>query len=147
LGFARKYSRSEMLKEKGLFLLHFAHLFVPLSWKQLEVRLHLGARLCRLPPKGRKKYSNKFGISLDLDKFDFPFGRRFTILTLKNANIFAFSSLNRNFALPLAIFIAEVRLHLGNTQINLVFHSIWINFSRSRMQIYLLSLRLIEILH
>ena len=31
LGFARKYSRSEMLKEKGLFLLHFAHLFVPLS--------------------------------------------------------------------------------------------------------------------
>ena len=33
----------------------------------------------------------KFGISLVLDKF----------LTLKNANIFVFSSLNRNFALPL----------------------------------------------
>ena len=32
-----------------------------------------------------------FGISLDLDKF----------LTLRNANIFVFSSLNRNFALTL----------------------------------------------
>jgi len=29
----------------------------------------------------------------------------------------------------------------------LVFRSVWINFSRSRMQIYLFSLRLIEILH
>ena len=38
-----------------------------------------------------KKKQLKFGILRDLDKF----------LTLKNANIFVFSSLNRNFALSL----------------------------------------------
>ena len=40
-----------------------------------------------------RKYPNKFGISLNLNNF----------LTLKKANIFAFFSLNRNFALSLAL--------------------------------------------
>ena len=43
------------------------------------------------------------------------------------------------------------RLHLNNKNKNVLFYfvlsSIWITFSRSRMQIYLYSLRLIEILH
>ena len=46
-----------------------------------------GFALSRIP----QKYPNLFGILFDLDNF----------LTLKNENKFSFSSLNRNFALPL----------------------------------------------
>jgi hypothetical protein len=52
---------------------------VTLTLFDVEDRLHLG------------KTQKKFGFSLDLDNF----------LTLKNANLFEFSSLNRNFALSL----------------------------------------------
>ena len=41
----------------------------------------------------------------------------------------------------------EDRRHLKNIQKNLVFNSIWINFSRSEMKFYSHFLRLIEILH
>jgi len=49
------------------------------------------ARQGKRPPLNFKIYLNLFCISLDLDNF----------LTLKNANIFVFFSLNRNFALSL----------------------------------------------
>ena len=57
-------------------------------------RLRVG-ELCsgmdRMHRGNTKKNEFSFGISLDLDNF----------LTLKNANFFVFSSLNRNFALSL----------------------------------------------
>jgi glycosyltransferase involved in cell wall biosynthesis len=55
---------------------------MPIFEQKLEDRQHLGRT---------KKKVFFFGFSLDLDKF----------LTLKNANLFVFSSLNRNFALSL----------------------------------------------
>ena len=58
---------------------NFHEKVVTLTLFKVEDRLHLG------------KTQKKFGFSLDLDNF----------LTLKNANLFEFSSLNRNFALSL----------------------------------------------
>ena len=64
-----------------------------------------------------------FCISLDLDNF----------LTLKNANIFVFFSLNRNFALSLALpkilsflrpFGSKRQAERENSQINLEFYSL-----------------------
>jgi hypothetical protein len=51
------------------------------------------------PVIGFRNFQIIFGISLDLDNF----------LTLKNANIFVFSSLNRNFALSLQPEDAKLR--------------------------------------
>ena len=49
-------------------------------------------------------------------------------------NLFVFSSLNRNFALSLTSFEVEDRLHLGKTQINLVFLSICTIFALRRVR-------------
>ena len=59
-------------------------------------------------------------------------------------NLFVFSSLNRNFALSLTSFEVEDRLHLGKTQINLVFLSICTIFASQRNRI---SLTYLDIIH
>ena len=82
-------------------------------------RMYPQISLCARCSIGSEIFKNKFGFSLDLDNF----------LTLKNANIFVFSSLNRNFTLSLTSFEVEDRLHLGKTQINLVFLSIYTIFA------------------
>ena len=62
------------------FIWYFARLFVTLTSSKIGCISEI-----------QRKNSLFFGISLNLDKF----------LTLKNANKFVFSSLNRNFALSL----------------------------------------------
>jgi len=64
---------------------HLGEQIVTLTFFEVEDRLHLG------------KTQIKFGFSLDLDNF----------LTLKNANLFKFSSPNRNFALSLQMNLRE----------------------------------------
>ena len=74
--FIKLAAYSEKRSEKRA---NFHEKVVTLTLFEVEDRLHLG------------KTQIKFGFSLDLDNF----------LTLKNANLFVFSSLNRNFALSL----------------------------------------------
>ena len=50
---SRRYFRSK-IKEKAIFSLYFARLFVPLTFKKVEIRLHL------------EKTQIKFGFLLDL---------------------------------------------------------------------------------
>ncbi|MBR4364956.1 MAG: hypothetical protein IKP33_08500, partial [Prevotella sp.] len=63
--------------EKSFFSLHFPHLFVPLNKVGCTSAIKINANL--------------FCISLGLNKF----------FSLKKENLFSFSSLNQNFALPL----------------------------------------------